>query len=233
MSRDIPSNLVSLAACPPGLFRFNGELCFKSEYRTTRENGSSVCDAYVVASGEYFWGGTSVDVQREALKVQPVTVETPASTDELLDNCALRGELELTVEHLQQANSELASCSTDARRYQRLRVLGCAVGGTPQLDAGLVSRFTNLDAIVDEDIAAHPDRGEAKALAPAYIGMDLGSPDGDTNAQRAWFQTGEVAREHPQMFAGELIREVYRRLGPAPKTGSAQDGPLTISRPPQ
>jgi hypothetical protein len=72
VDRDTPSNLVTLADCPPGLFRFNGELCFKSEYRTSRENGTSVCDAYVVASGEYFWGGTSVDSQREALKVQPV-----------------------------------------------------------------------------------------------------------------------------------------------------------------
>jgi hypothetical protein len=77
----LASNFVSLADCPPGLFRWNGELCFKSEYRTTRENGTSVCDAYVVASGEYFWGGTSTDAQREALKVQPITGETPAEQD--------------------------------------------------------------------------------------------------------------------------------------------------------
>lgn len=49
----------------------------------------------------------------------------------------------------------------DARRYRRLRVLGCAVASTPQLDHGTVSRFTNLDAIVDADLVKVEDRGEA------------------------------------------------------------------------
>lgn len=48
----------------------------------------------------------------------------------------------------------------DARRYRRLRVLGCAVMDTPQLTQGTVSRFTNLDEIVDADMQAHPERGE-------------------------------------------------------------------------
>jgi len=42
---------VTLEECLPGLFVFNGTLCFKSEYHT--DKGSP--DAYVVSSGEYFW----------------------------------------------------------------------------------------------------------------------------------------------------------------------------------
>lgn len=43
--------------------------------------------------------------------------ETPVSTDELLDNCALRGELELTVEHLEQANS---ACEAASKRLDEM-----------------------------------------------------------------------------------------------------------------
>jgi hypothetical protein len=61
----------TLDACPPGLFLYEGRLGFKSEYRDA--NGP---EAYVVESGEYFWGGTDdVDV-RLNLKVTPV-IYTP------------------------------------------------------------------------------------------------------------------------------------------------------------
>lgn len=51
----------------------------------------------------------------------------------------------------------------DAARYHRLRILGCAPGQTEHLRTGSVMRFTNLDAYVDADRAAHPSRGEAAA----------------------------------------------------------------------
>ncbi|WEK05731.1 MAG: hypothetical protein P0Y65_05610 [Candidatus Devosia phytovorans] len=72
-------NLVSLDDCPPGLFWFDGSLCFKSEYsqlRGTPDNRLMQCDAYVVASGEYFWGGTSDVAARSELMVQPIHFET-------------------------------------------------------------------------------------------------------------------------------------------------------------
>jgi hypothetical protein len=53
----------------------------------------------------------------------------------------------------------------DAQRYRRLRSLGAAVHGTDQLDAGLVSRFTNLDALVDHDLATTATRGEEELTA--------------------------------------------------------------------
>ena len=59
----------TFADCPPGLFRWNGLLCFKSEYSTK----AGQPDAYCVDSGEYFWGGTSGDLEkRRNLIVKPV-----------------------------------------------------------------------------------------------------------------------------------------------------------------
>lgn len=74
-----------LENCPPGLFLFEGAggrcLGFKSEYRTEKhdETGQIIgtqTDAYVVASGEYFWGGVSGDWRaRERLLVEPIDDE--------------------------------------------------------------------------------------------------------------------------------------------------------------
>lgn len=55
----------------------------------------------------------------------------------------------------------MAELMRDASRYRRLQVLGCAVMNTPQLAVGTVSRFSNLDKIIDEDIRLNPSRGEA------------------------------------------------------------------------
>ena len=45
---------VPLKECPPGLFLWNGNLCFRSEYATMTETNLRQPDAYVVESGEYF-----------------------------------------------------------------------------------------------------------------------------------------------------------------------------------
>jgi hypothetical protein len=52
----------------------------------------------------------------------------------------------------------------DAARYRRLRVLGARVYAAPYSVGSLSDLlcFTNLDEVVDADIAAHPSRGEAK-----------------------------------------------------------------------
>lgn len=62
--------------CPPGLFLFGGTLCFKSEYHTKVNQP----DAYVVSSGEYFWGGTVELEARLSLVVIPLAAapEPPA-----------------------------------------------------------------------------------------------------------------------------------------------------------
>lgn len=66
---------VQLHNCPPGLFLFIGDggpcLGFMSEYATVVGNFVQR-DAYVVASGEYFWGGTSDSKKRAKLLVMPL-----------------------------------------------------------------------------------------------------------------------------------------------------------------
>jgi len=56
--------------CPPGLFLFKDNVCFKSEYFTTQGDAESYCD-----SGEYFWGGVSTIEERNNLIVQPLKYE--------------------------------------------------------------------------------------------------------------------------------------------------------------
>ena len=66
---------VTLAECPPGLFLYRGDgyesLGFKSVYKGETVSGWQT-DAYVVASGEYFWGGAKSGMQREQLMVIPM-----------------------------------------------------------------------------------------------------------------------------------------------------------------
>ena len=66
---EIADEPVTLRDCPPGLFQYEGALGLKSEYF---HDSTGSPDAYVVASGEYFWGGTSDRKVRDALFVWPV-----------------------------------------------------------------------------------------------------------------------------------------------------------------
>jgi len=71
-ARLVTAEMVELCQCPPGLFLFEGMLGFRSEY-STEVHGRYQADAYVVETGEYFWGGTKGDVAaRDRLMVQPV-----------------------------------------------------------------------------------------------------------------------------------------------------------------
>lgn len=73
-------------ACPPGLFRWNSLLCFKSKYFS--KPGQQ--DAYCVDSGEYFWGGVNGDLaERRALIVTPVSTPRPLPTRETPEAKAL------------------------------------------------------------------------------------------------------------------------------------------------
>ncbi len=78
---DLPK--VTLDECPTGLFwhenAYGGTLGFKSEYATTiTEHGEDVgvqCDAYVISSGEYFWGGAKSWRERSQLMVTPLDLD--------------------------------------------------------------------------------------------------------------------------------------------------------------
>lgn len=72
MTDELGPGTVSLTDAPIGLFMRDGELCLKTEY--VRPDGA--VDAYIVSSGEAFWGPQpqSVENQRHCL-VRPVSYE--------------------------------------------------------------------------------------------------------------------------------------------------------------
>ena len=68
---------VSLASCPIGLFLSEGgELCLKTEYG----GNDGRIDAYIVSSGEFFWGGTSWPEKQRQVQVRPVLSATEYPT---------------------------------------------------------------------------------------------------------------------------------------------------------
>ena len=75
---------VALEDCPTGLFLFGDCLGFMSEYATIKEeDGKTVGvqrDAYVVSSGEYFWGGVSDWRLRAKLQVTPIWADDKIET---------------------------------------------------------------------------------------------------------------------------------------------------------
>lgn len=68
---------VTLDDCPEGLFLFNGNLGFMTEYTTEKNDGFQQRDAYCGDSGEYFWGGASSARERAKLIVQPMLPAAP------------------------------------------------------------------------------------------------------------------------------------------------------------
>lgn len=67
------TDTVTLADCPIGLFTAaSGELCLKTEYG----NNEGRIDAYIVSSGEFFWGSApqTIPSQRAQL-VRPVDAD--------------------------------------------------------------------------------------------------------------------------------------------------------------
>lgn len=79
-----PLGRVTLADCPPGPFVFEGKLGFKTEYRAmVLDMGRLVTsrwpDAYCMATGEAFWGGTTKHRDRAKLLVMPVDLPIVAA----------------------------------------------------------------------------------------------------------------------------------------------------------
>lgn len=61
----------TLAKCPPGLFLFEGTLGFRTEYEMEVDK-KFYPQAFVVSSGEIFWGGVHSHEERSNLIVQPL-----------------------------------------------------------------------------------------------------------------------------------------------------------------
>ena len=62
---------MKLCDVPVGLFLFEDTLCLMTEY----SNAGCGREAYIVSSGETFWGGAKSKEERADLDVTPVTVK--------------------------------------------------------------------------------------------------------------------------------------------------------------
>jgi hypothetical protein len=140
-------------------------------------NGPSVYDALLaVTVALCSCTRPLAEVRRMASRAWRATGYAKPSSAEQVAGESSRDELNLPSSARGVGREEVAR---DARRYWRLRVLGCALAGTPQLASGRVSRFTNLDAAIDADIGAHPDRGEAELAALVTTPAAPASPLGE------------------------------------------------------
>ena len=87
---DTAKELLALADCPIGLFMSNdGELCLKTEYG----NNDGRIDAYIVSSGEFFWGD-----HPQTIANQRRQLVTPIDHEELL---RLSARQQVSVEELE------------------------------------------------------------------------------------------------------------------------------------
>jgi hypothetical protein len=82
---------------------------------------------------------------------------SPGSATWMCHGCAARA-----INQLAAMTAARDEALLDARRYWRLRVIGCAPSTAPQLKNGTVLTFTSLDKFVDEDIENQPSRGESE-----------------------------------------------------------------------
>jgi hypothetical protein len=142
--------LVTLAECPPGLFMFGDTLGFKTEYGAMRcvppfdvpgdqlrWTVSQLPDAYVVASGEYFWGGTSSHKDRAKLLVTPVDATRLATWDAAYRR--MREALELARPIVEADVSQAGDyCDSDWEGMSRTALEAIDAALTPASDAPAV-----------------------------------------------------------------------------------------------
>ena len=84
--------LVTLADCPIGLFHYDGELCLKTEYGSNEGR----IDAYIVSSGEFFWGGTNTPAAQRKVMVEPVSeIAVSPAPHVNVEPAEIPGELEM------------------------------------------------------------------------------------------------------------------------------------------
>jgi len=112
------SELLALRECPIGLFWSGEELCLKTEYG----NNEGRIDAYIVSTGEFFWGSPpqSITSQREEL-VEPI------DTDDALAALTQLDELHAENEKLRAAIIYAAETTDDPHTSRKLFE---ALGGT-------------------------------------------------------------------------------------------------------
>lgn len=83
---------MKLIDAPIGIFRFDGELVLKTEYKSeNKQSGKYIPDCYIVRTGEYFWGGAKTANELNNLDVEPVDFaeSLPTVTDTISRQAAI------------------------------------------------------------------------------------------------------------------------------------------------
>ena len=83
---------MKLIDAPIGIFRFDGELVLKTEYKSkNKQSGKYIPDCYIVRTGEYFWGGAKTANELNNLDVEPVDFAEllPTVTDTISRKAAI------------------------------------------------------------------------------------------------------------------------------------------------
>jgi hypothetical protein len=121
--------LVTLAECPPGLFMTpDFHIGLKTEYGYRGdEDGRYYPEAYVGASGEFFWGGVSTHPERAQLKVIPLDCDElghlKSRVEALTARIAqLEAERDAAREALEAANYENGSLKAIVQGWHYLAV---------------------------------------------------------------------------------------------------------------
>ena len=84
---------MKLIDAPIGIFRFDGELVLKTEYKSENKlSGKYIPDCYIVRTGEYFWGGAKTANELNNLDVEPVDFAEllPTVTDTISRQAAIK-----------------------------------------------------------------------------------------------------------------------------------------------
>lgn len=123
---------VSLADCPIGLFMCRGELCLKTEYG----NNEGRIDAYIVSSGEFFWGAQPQSIANQRAQiVVPVEVGNLEQPHKQIDFSTMHEEV-LTI--LAQYRDDLTyppDADSRERRFDHIDALLAALANNFSLDS--------------------------------------------------------------------------------------------------
>lgn len=131
----------TLADCPIGLFLADGHLCLKTEYG----NNEGRIDAYIVESGEFFWGDPP-----QTIASQRAQIVTPV---EWLRHAGDHDSSDIGLTAAAALVERTANLSADALRLQygemtaqEIRTLRAVL----EQQAGAILRMANIDIGDDE-----------------------------------------------------------------------------------
>lgn len=162
--------MCTLQDCPPGLFLFDGTLGFKTEHYMRGAPEGLGAGAYVLASGEVFWGGAHTHKERCSLMVQPLTYRCISINGGHLCN-------DMSIQSLEIQAAVMGSPDQVLAGVEFLVTDGHGVSGSYTTDQQGRIRLSDLepDSVITVQLAKEVD-GYTLETAPHRIKI---SPDND------------------------------------------------------